>query len=94
MTQNCYTVGQTVCLSVSFVDQTGASVTPAAVTLSVRDPSQALTAFGSGSGLVQDAPGAFHVDFTTALAGAHLYRWQTTGPACAAENQFFTETAF
>lgn len=94
MTQNCYTSGQTVRLLASFADQTGAAVTPASVTVSVRDPSQALTVYGLSSGLVQDAAGAFHADIETPYAGAYLYRWQTSGPDCAAESQFFTETAF
>ncbi len=94
MPQNCYTVGQTVRLSISFSDAAGTALDPAAVTLRVKDPSQAVASYGLDSGLVKDAVGTFHADITTTLSGAHLYRWEGTTPGCAAESLFFTETSF
>lgn len=94
MSQNCYTVGQTVRLTVNFSDAAGIALDPASVTLRVKDPSQAVASYGLGSGLVKDAVGAFHADITTVLSGAHLYRWEGSTPGCAAESLFFTETSF
>ena len=94
MSQNCYTVGQTVRVSVAFSDLTGAAVDPSAVALRIKDPAQIVTSYALGSGVVRDAAGQYHADLPTTLAGAHLYRWEGDGPDCAAESLFFTETAF
>ena len=89
--------GQLVRLSVAFTVASTAT-DPTAVTLKIRTPSNSTVTYtyGTDGALVKDSTGNYHLDYTVAAKGLHIYRWAGTGAVVAAEEGSFTgkDTAF
>lgn len=75
---------------ITTTDQAAATVTnttvgeaadPATVTFDVTAPSGAVTSFSGGSGVVNDGPGQYHVNYTAAESGVHY--WEAHGTTTA-----------
>ena len=94
MTVNVYTVGAKIRLAALFaVDSVETDPTVVTFKMEKPDGSVQTYVYGTDAQLVKDATGYYHVDWLTALQGAHTYRFAGTGTVCpaAAEGQFRTQ---
>lgn len=83
-TPNSYPAGDVVRLSCVF-SVSGTNTDPTTITLSVKDPTSAITAYVYGSSaMVRDAAGAYHFDLTISISGNYFYRYVGTGTVVAA----------
>ena len=64
---------------------------PTTLTFKMREPDGTVTSYveGTDAELVKDSTGNFHVDWLTAKAGRHVYRWIGTGAAAEADTGEF-----
>ncbi len=89
MAGNIYSVGQVVRLSVA-ITQSGSGVDPAALSLTIKDPTGAETTVTyAGAQIVKDSTGNYHYDYTTTYAGTHQVRWLGTGSGGGAQQDSF-----
>lgn len=94
MTTAAYDIGDLRRLSVAFKDINGAAADPTTVTFRMRKPDGTVTTyvFGTDSELVKDSVGNYHVDWTFALAGRHVWRFEGSagGPVTTEEQDAYT----
>lgn len=83
---NRYILGEPVRLSATFT-VAGVATNPATVTVKVKDPAGVVTTISTAP--VNDGTGQYHVDYTPALKGEHVYRWEGTGACVAAAEEIF-----
>lgn len=95
MAYNTYAVGQAVTLSATFKTNVGVATDPTTIALKVRTPDGLTTAYTyAAAQLTRDSAGAYHLDYTTALPGAHVYRFEGAGAVAAvAEGTFMVRAA-
>lgn len=81
---NSYVAGQSVVLSTTIRDVAGALVNPDEVTCEVKRPD------GTVATVILSNPstGLYEGNFTTALAGMHYYRFESSSPDGAVEGSF------
>jgi hypothetical protein len=72
-------VGDTVPLSVTITDATGALVNPATIVLTITAPDGTVTTPAPAN----PSTGVYLYNYVPTMAGRHSYRWQSTGPATA-----------
>jgi hypothetical protein len=75
-----------------FVDAiTGELKDPAAVKLTIKDPTGTVTTYTylSGAMIVKDGVGKYHADVDANLAGTWYYRWWSTGDGQAGDERSF-----
>ncbi len=80
--------GNTVRISVAFVDASGAPVDAAGVTMTYRHDADApITVLEAG--IVKDGMGLFHLDLASVLAGSYYVQASCASPAaCVVETAF------
>ena len=79
---NSYDFGDTVRLSVAFLNHAGLAADPTGVTLNYRFAvvgSPVKYTYGTDAAIVRDSLGAFHCDLELTSAGLLYYRWEGTG---------------
>lgn len=81
MTDNHYSIDDTITISIAFTTNPGnAPVDPAAVTLYLIDPTGALSQqVWPGGNVVQDSTGNFHYELLGSVSGWWSYQWQGVG---------------
>ena len=86
-----YDVGDLVRLKAAFLDENQAPVAPTAVRFLVKNSTGTVTAFSSGSGVVEDTTTTFHLDITADMSGKWYYRSESSTGANgqAAEESWF-----
>ena len=79
---NSYDFGDTVRLSVAFLNHAGIPADPTGVTVAMKyavGTAPVTYTYGVGAQVVRDATGAYHCDVELAYAGLLYYRWEGTG---------------
>lgn len=86
---NRYDVGDTVRATGTFTDplNSDAAIDPAAVYVTVTDPSDNATTYqyGTDAEVVRSDAGVYYIDIDLDEAGKWTYRWYSTGTGKAAE---------
>jgi len=87
---NTYDVGDKVRMSAAFTSS-GAATDPTGLTFKIKVPAGTVTTYvyGTDAELVKDSTGNYHVDFTVAASGRHVYRFAGTGVVTAAGESNF-----
>lgn len=86
-----YNQGEIARLRITFTLTDGTLVDPTTVTLTVQDPANTQTIY-SGT-ITRESLGKYHQDFTVALAGVYLYRWEGQGGVSVIEESTITAIA-
>ena len=85
-----YHIGDTVRLQCTFTNAASVNTDPAAVALTVQDPSGTDTAYTyAGATITRSAAGVYYVDVTIDEAGTWEFRWVGTGTVTQADQGSF-----
>ena len=91
MAANVYDIGDTVRLKGAFTNDAGAATDPTAITLTVKDPTGAVTTYTYAlAQVVKSATGIYYYDLLISKAGDWYYRFEGTGAVATAGEEYFT----
>jgi hypothetical protein len=88
---NVYEIGQTVILRAVFKNKAGVAVDPTALTMRIKDPLGAVTAFtyGVDPEVVKESDGNYYIARDPNLQGVYVALWEGTGSNKGAAKDHF-----
>lgn len=89
MTTPAHDIGDLRRLTGQFKNIAGAVKDPTTITFKMREPDGVLTTHVFPTVIVKDSIGTYHVDWTIAKAGRHVWRFEGVGALVATEEQDF-----
>lgn len=92
MAATSFDVGDVVRLAGNFQNQSGTDVDPGVVTVKVKNPIGAVTAYvyGTDAEVIRDSAGNYHADIAADKEGVWFYRWEGSGVNKGAGEDSFT----
>ena len=92
MAPNSFVVGEVVRLSIAATDLAGLAAEPGGITLKLKPPVGAVSAYAYGAApeVVRDGVGRYRADIPLTTAGPWAYRWELSAPNAGAAEGVIT----